>query len=141
MLSPGLSLKHLLSSSAAHNPTFSFNAFLFRSNSAPPFCHLFIKICQSLHNFGTNSCQYCDKYLTHPINSPKPHPLLRFCGCCRNLEFTITIINLAINYHGVKDISVSGLLFSSNSSSRVICYSHRTCAKVCISSNVICCSY
>src|SRR6218665_2229179 len=24
--------------------------------------------------FGTNSCQHCDNYLTHPTNSPKPHP-------------------------------------------------------------------
>src|SRR6218665_2904040 len=24
----------------------------------------------------TNSRQHCDNYLTHPTNSPKPHPLL-----------------------------------------------------------------
>src|SRR6218665_3211826 len=26
--------------------------------------------------FGTNSHQHFDNYLTHPTNSPKPHPLL-----------------------------------------------------------------
>src|SRR6218665_2360103 len=48
-----------------HDPDISFNAFLFQSNIAPPFCHLITKICQSLHShncplFGTNCRQYCE---------------------------------------------------------------------------------
>src|SRR6218665_957081 len=38
-------LSALLSQSAVHCPTFSFNAFLFRPNTAPPFCHLVTQIC------------------------------------------------------------------------------------------------
>src|SRR6218665_356936 len=29
-----------------------------------------------VHHYSTNSRQHCDNYLTHPTNSPKPHPLL-----------------------------------------------------------------
>src|SRR6218665_1744061 len=32
--------------SAVHDPTFSFNAYFFNHNTAPPFCHLVTKICQ-----------------------------------------------------------------------------------------------
>src|SRR6218665_2157147 len=54
------------------------------SSTAPSFCHLITRTCQSLNIhrptavplFGTNSRKYCDKYLTHPTNSPKLHILL-----------------------------------------------------------------
>src|SRR6218665_181775 len=66
--------------SAVHDPTASFNPFLLHPNISSPFCHLITKIGQSLHCHicppsGTNSHQYCEKYLTHPANSPKRHLL------------------------------------------------------------------
>ena len=53
----------------------SFTAFLFRLNTALPLCHLVTNICQSLRSPSCsasleNSRQYCQKYLTHPTNSP-----------------------------------------------------------------------
>src|SRR6218665_1756916 len=46
-------------------------------------CCLFAK--SRLHNhtglFGTNSHQHCNNYLTHTMNSPKPHPLLSLHSC------------------------------------------------------------
>src|SRR6218665_486737 len=42
-------LSALLTLSAVHDPTFSFNAFLFRPNTPPPFCHLVTRIRRSLY--------------------------------------------------------------------------------------------
>ena len=59
-----------LSPSAVHDPIFSFNAFLFCPNTAPPFCHLVTKICWSLHSHS------CPTSLEPTTNSPKPHLVL-----------------------------------------------------------------
>src|SRR6218665_13576 len=71
----------LLSPSAVHYPTTSFNAFLSHPNTPPPFCHLVGKICKSLHShscpaFMEHTLASIAKILTHPTNSPNPHLLL-----------------------------------------------------------------
>jgi len=78
---------------------------------AQSYYHLITKICQSLHNqwawlfrlFGTNSRQHCDKYLTHPTNSPKPHllqslhssftPNWKHCSLANPIQFILFFIS------------------------------------------------
>lgn len=56
-------------------------SFTHSSSTLTMVCHLITKVCQWIHShscsllFGTNSHQYCHKYLTHPYELTQTSPL------------------------------------------------------------------
>src|SRR6218665_325205 len=70
-------LPTLIPTSVVHDPTTSFNQILIYLTLLPPSITSSLKFPitpwpRLPRLSGTNSCQHCDKYLTHPTSSLKP---------------------------------------------------------------------